>query len=346
VTELLLSLARLRDLCANYGLVPVYHYTSARAAPFVLQSGLRMSTQGQGDGGVYFSMLGPASYGLGAASTDAAAYEENLVKDCFGVERLSAYRGQGRVSAVLVYAVHRWALQPVPGGRRHAAMVAKADFADLSLPHNNGTYFLRPDRIVGAFMVDPQRPPRSAGAPAVLENLVAHARAADHAVAAQLNACARQGETNADALHAAAWALRSQAAEPACGAPRQSLADHHAGARRPSAEVGAGSLSNSASSSDHRSSGDQGTPPPWLQGRLGLLEVGRPRAVFSRGSSIVRSGLGSAGTQLVGEQSAVVEFVPMGRPGVPKQAHPGSKMPGANNAGQYTLAEDGAASLL
>jgi hypothetical protein len=330
VTELLLSLARLRDLCANYGLVPVYHYTSARAAPFVLQSGLRMSTQGQGDGGVYFSMLGPASYGLGAATTDAAAYEENLVKDCFGVERLSAYRGQGRVSAVLVYAAHRWALQPVPGGRRHAAMVAKADFADLSLPHNNGTYFLRPDRIVGAFLVDPQRPPISAGAPAVLENLVARARAADHAVAAQLNACARQRETNADALHAAAWALRSQA-------------DHHAGARRPSAEVGAGSLSNSASSSDHRSSGDQGTPPPWLQGRLGLLEVGRPRAIFSRGSSIVRSGLGSAGTQLVGEQSAVVEFVPMGRP---KQAHPGSKSPGVKGAGQSALAEDGASSLL
>lgn len=33
-----------------------------------------MSVQGQGDGGVYFSTLGPASYGLGEA-----LYEQNLL---------------------------------------------------------------------------------------------------------------------------------------------------------------------------------------------------------------------------------------------------------------------------
>jgi hypothetical protein len=53
-----------------------------------------MSTQGQGDGGVYLSANGPCSYGFGGGgsingSTDAAiaaaaaaAYEEQLIIDC------------------------------------------------------------------------------------------------------------------------------------------------------------------------------------------------------------------------------------------------------------------------
>jgi len=34
-----------------------------------------MSTQGQGDGGCYFSTIGPCSYGLGKAK-----YEDNIIK--------------------------------------------------------------------------------------------------------------------------------------------------------------------------------------------------------------------------------------------------------------------------
>eukprot|EP00615_Pteridomonas_danica_P015489 CAMPEP_0114392792 /NCGR_PEP_ID=MMETSP0102-20121206/11051_1 /TAXON_ID=38822 ORGANISM="Pteridomonas danica, Strain PT" /NCGR_SAMPLE_ID=MMETSP0102 /ASSEMBLY_ACC=CAM_ASM_000212 /LENGTH=89 /DNA_ID=CAMNT_0001552123 /DNA_START=380 /DNA_END=646 /DNA_ORIENTATION=- len=66
-------------------LVPLYHYTSLEAAKLIIKTGFRMSTQGQGDGGVYFSTKGPASYGLGNKKEN---YEKNIIKDCFGVERI------------------------------------------------------------------------------------------------------------------------------------------------------------------------------------------------------------------------------------------------------------------
>ena len=115
--------------------------TTPHVAPYLFTGGLRMSTQGQGDGGVYFSTMGPCSYGLGTGS-----YEENIIKDCFGVERLEEYEGRGKLDAVVVYAVHPSALTQAPGGRDRAKVVAKADFQDLSLAHEDGNFFLRPDR--------------------------------------------------------------------------------------------------------------------------------------------------------------------------------------------------------
>ncbi len=38
-------------------------------------------------------------------------------------------------------------------------MVSKATFEALALPHADGNYFLRPDRILGAFLLDPAQPP-------------------------------------------------------------------------------------------------------------------------------------------------------------------------------------------
>ena len=38
-------------------------------------------------------------------------------------------------------------------------MISKSTFKGFSLEHNNGDYFLRPDRILGAFHVDPRRKP-------------------------------------------------------------------------------------------------------------------------------------------------------------------------------------------
>ena len=46
-------------------MVPLFHYTATSVLGLVIKNGLRMSTQGQGDGGVYFSVLGPASYKIG-----------------------------------------------------------------------------------------------------------------------------------------------------------------------------------------------------------------------------------------------------------------------------------------
>ena len=100
-------------------------YTSPSLAPLILSGGLRMSTQGQGDGGVYFSTLSPVSYGLGSQST--AEYEENLIVDCFGKERLEEYRGKHKLDLVLVYGIDPAVLQQAPGGRSNAKMVGASD---------------------------------------------------------------------------------------------------------------------------------------------------------------------------------------------------------------------------
>ena len=54
-------------------MVPLFHYTAPSVVDLMIKHGLRMSTQGQGDGGVYFSTLGPASYKIGTDN-----YEDNI----------------------------------------------------------------------------------------------------------------------------------------------------------------------------------------------------------------------------------------------------------------------------
>jgi hypothetical protein len=103
------SMRRIRQNAFENNLIPMFHYTSSNVAEMILQGGLRMSTQGQGDGGgVYFSTFGPASYGLGTGD-----YEVNIIKDCFGVERLSEYEGKGKLDVVLVYGCEGAVLQQV-----------------------------------------------------------------------------------------------------------------------------------------------------------------------------------------------------------------------------------------
>ena len=148
------TMTDVRETCQRCKLVPLYHFTSPPVAPSILKGGLRMSTQGQGDGGVYFSTLGPASYNLGSSE-----YEDNVIVDCFGKERLEEYRGQHKLDVCLVYGVEPSVLQQAPGGRDNAKMVSKGTFEDLALPHASGSYFLRPDRILAAFLLDPSRPP-------------------------------------------------------------------------------------------------------------------------------------------------------------------------------------------
>ena len=49
------AMEMIRSKCDEMGWVPLYHYTVPAVVPFILEGGFRMSTQGQGDGGVYFS---------------------------------------------------------------------------------------------------------------------------------------------------------------------------------------------------------------------------------------------------------------------------------------------------
>jgi hypothetical protein len=108
----------------------------------------------QGDGGVYFSTNGPASYGLGSPH-----YEKNIIVDCFGPGRLNEYLGKHKLDVCFVYGAEPEVLSPAPGGRDNAVMVTKATFESLALPSSAGEFFLRPDRILGACLIDPQAPP-------------------------------------------------------------------------------------------------------------------------------------------------------------------------------------------
>ena len=148
--EFLEAMASIRRKCAKHGFVPLYHYTVPAIRDLILQGGFRMSTQGQGDGGVYFSTMGPASYGLGTGE-----YESNIIVDCFGASRLDEYRGKHKLDLLFVYGAEPRALNQAPGGRDNAKVIIKRSFEDFSMPHEDGSYYLRPDRIMGCFLLDP-----------------------------------------------------------------------------------------------------------------------------------------------------------------------------------------------
>jgi hypothetical protein len=63
--ELVECMREARAYASDAGLVPLFHYTSADVAPMVLRSGLRMNSIRKDEGGVFFSMFSPASYGIG-----------------------------------------------------------------------------------------------------------------------------------------------------------------------------------------------------------------------------------------------------------------------------------------
>ena len=69
------------------GEVVIFHFTNRVSAGFIVKTGLRMSTQGQGDGGVYFITMGPISFKLGSE-----AFERLIIENCFGKERMDEYK--------------------------------------------------------------------------------------------------------------------------------------------------------------------------------------------------------------------------------------------------------------
>jgi hypothetical protein len=50
-------------------------------------------------------------------------------------------------------------LTQAPGGRDHAKFVPRSIFEDISLPHADGNFFLRPDQILAVFMMDMEKVP-------------------------------------------------------------------------------------------------------------------------------------------------------------------------------------------
>jgi len=129
--------------------IPLYHYTNTLAAPFILDKGLKMSNTQQGDGGVFFSSLGPASYGLGTIY-----YESNIIIDCYGKEFIEEYENKHKFDVVIVYEINPKLIEPVPGGKRNSFMISKQLFHTFSKMTATGQYYLRPDFILGAFLLD------------------------------------------------------------------------------------------------------------------------------------------------------------------------------------------------
>ena len=91
---------------------------------------------------MYFSTLGPSSYNLGSRD-----YEDNIIIDCFGKERLEEYKGKHKLDVLFVYGVNPKCVEQAPGGRENAKVVPKAHFSDFSAPLKDGKYFLRQDYI-------------------------------------------------------------------------------------------------------------------------------------------------------------------------------------------------------
>jgi len=137
-----------RHACQNVGLVPLYHYTTSDVVDSILSLGLRMSTSGQGDGGVYFSTKGPASYGIGTKE-----YETNMISDVFGEESLHHYREKGKLDVLIVYGADPCSIERAPDSKDSLRMIGRHRFEDFSLPAKDGHYYLRSDRIQAAFVI-------------------------------------------------------------------------------------------------------------------------------------------------------------------------------------------------
>ena len=170
--ELLDYLRACRAACDSQGLAMVYHFTDPAYAASIQAQGLRMSTQGHGDG-VCFSLLGPASYGVGSPQ-----YGERLSTAILGEGRIKKTRGPRSLDLIVVYAIDSCLLSRAPGIRDDAVMVPKSLFIALSTPTEDGDFFLRPDHIVGMVLVDAARPPRGLS---LAKRAIAEAAARDKA---------------------------------------------------------------------------------------------------------------------------------------------------------------------
>jgi hypothetical protein len=143
------QLQKVRYMCSNLGLVPLYYYTSAEGAESLLSSGFKMSNNGDGVGGVYFDTNGPCYYGVGSNE-----YERNLISEIFGEEKVDEYLGKGKLDLVLIYGADPSCVESISGGKKYSKLIGKHLFEDLTLPAKDGQYYLRPDRIQAALIVN------------------------------------------------------------------------------------------------------------------------------------------------------------------------------------------------
>ena len=67
---------------------------------------------------------------------------------------MGEYKNKHKLDLMFVYGVDPKVVEQAPGGRENAKMVSKGLFEALSLPEADGNYFLRPDCIKAAILLD------------------------------------------------------------------------------------------------------------------------------------------------------------------------------------------------
>jgi len=140
----------IRESCNLLALVPVYFFTSPFLSSYILSGGFRLNSD-DNLSGVIFTTKGPASFGLGSER-----YEKNVIVALKGASRINDYRGKHKLDVCIVYAVEPRVLQPVMGESEHFRLIPRVFFEAFSdLKDDEETFFLRPDRIMASFLLDP-----------------------------------------------------------------------------------------------------------------------------------------------------------------------------------------------
>eukprot|EP00615_Pteridomonas_danica_P012449 CAMPEP_0114356108 /NCGR_PEP_ID=MMETSP0101-20121206/20726_1 /TAXON_ID=38822 ORGANISM="Pteridomonas danica, Strain PT" /NCGR_SAMPLE_ID=MMETSP0101 /ASSEMBLY_ACC=CAM_ASM_000211 /LENGTH=591 /DNA_ID=CAMNT_0001498399 /DNA_START=36 /DNA_END=1812 /DNA_ORIENTATION=+ len=155
--------------CYENNLFPLYHYTDVKTAKIISRRGFKVSHQGNG-GGLYFSTKSPTTYHL----DDTNTFEDQIIIDFFGEGVLDNYRGQQKVDVCIVYGMDSLLVELTTrkkyggsdgsggggGGRyiddekeTHLRLLPRDRFKDFSLPHQDSHYYLRSDRVMGAFLL-------------------------------------------------------------------------------------------------------------------------------------------------------------------------------------------------
>lgn len=96
-------------------------------------------------------------------------------------------------------------------------MVSKALFQSMSLPASDGNYFLRRDRILGAFALDPNSP---LGGYEEAEAALAKERAEDAATKERLRVFQHRMECNGEEVNELQVNLHKQTQPPTRGPPQ------------------------------------------------------------------------------------------------------------------------------
>lgn len=102
---------------------------------------------------MYFSTRGLGSYKFGRDE-----FEELLIVDCFGPERVNEYKGKGKLDVLLILKVHSSLLSFVPGGRDNAVFIQKRAFETLTSKEEDGCFYLRSSAIAACFHVGTKTP--------------------------------------------------------------------------------------------------------------------------------------------------------------------------------------------